>query len=316
MIAEKVSASAAKSLTPLCLELGGKDPCLVLDDVPKSDLDRVIATLVRGVFQSAGQNCIGIERIICGSKIYDTIVSRLQPIIESLRPGSALDSLQASQGQDDPIVDVGACVSDARFPELESLIQEAVKDGARLLVGGKRYIHPLYPAGHYFSPTLLVDVTPTMRIAQEELFAPIAVIMRASSPDDAISIANSTPYGLGASAFGSSSSDLDRCVREIQAGMVAVNDFAAFYAVQLPFGGVKGSGYGRFAGEEGLRGLCNQKSICVDRWPGLKTSIPPPLRLPYKKEGVAWNFCKGIVELGYGESLRRRARGLMRLAGF
>ena len=99
-----------------------------------------------------------------------------------------------------------------------------------------------------------------MQIAQTELFAPIFLLMRANTLTDAVDLANSTSYGLGASVFGHSRSDVDYCVKNIQAGMVAVNDFGAYYACSLPFGGVKGSGYGRFGGEEGLRGLCNFKS--------------------------------------------------------
>jgi acyl-CoA reductase-like NAD-dependent aldehyde dehydrogenase len=305
-VAHKVAASASKSLAPLCLELGGKDPAIVLDDV--KDIDRVVATLARGVFQSAGQNCIGIERIICQSKIYNSVVARLKSIVEVLRSGSALHSAG---------VDVGASVSDANFGMLEELISDAVKHGARLLVGGKRLIHNDFPSGHYFSPTLLVDVAPNMKIAQVELFAPVCVVMKAESVDEAIKIANGTEYALGASVFGSNSATLERLTRELKAGMVAVNDFGVYYMVQLPFGGLKGSGYGRFAAAEGLRSLCNTKSVCNDRWPWLmKTSIPGPLRLPIQKEDVGWNTCKGIVELGYGESLWRRARGIARLMGF
>jgi acyl-CoA reductase-like NAD-dependent aldehyde dehydrogenase len=304
-IAYKVAASAAKSLTECCLELGGKDAAILLDDI--KDIDRVVATIIRGVFQSAGQNCIGIERVICLPNIYNKIIPLLQPIIESLRPGSALNS---------DSVDVGASISSAGFSKLESLISDAVAQGAKLLVGGKQFSHPHYPKGHYFSPTLLVDVTPSMKIASTELFAPVCLLMRASSISDAIALANGTEYGLGSSVFGSNTTDLELVTRELKAGMVAVNDFAAYYAVQLPFGGVKGSGYGRFAGEEGLRSLCAQKSIIRDRWPGvIKTAIPGPLQLPLKNEKRAWDMCKGIVEFGYGESFGRQVGGIRKLVG-
>ncbi|KAF2404397.1 Aldedh-domain-containing protein [Trichodelitschia bisporula] len=308
-VALHVAASASKTLTPVCMELGGKDPAILLDDA--SDLDRVVATLARGVFQSSGQNCIGIERIICLPRIYEEVIPRLLTIIKGIRLGSALDMKPGS-----PSVDMGACISDANFSRIEDLIVDAVQSGARLLAGGRRYNHSDFPNGHYFSPTLLVDVTPDMRIAQEELFAPVCLVMRAESVDDAISIANGTEYALGASVWGSSRRDLDKVTREVKAGMVAVNDFGAFYAVQLPFGGVKGSGYGRFAGEEGLRSICNTKAVCVDRWPWLiKTAIPPQLQLPLKSEPQAWDMCQGIVELGYGETLKRKVRGLVRMAG-
>jgi acyl-CoA reductase-like NAD-dependent aldehyde dehydrogenase len=304
-IAHKVAETASKSLVPVCLELGGKDAAIILDDTP--DIDRVVATMVRGTFQAAGQNCIGIERIICQPKIYPQMISRLQPIIEGLRVGSALNSSN---------VDVGACISDANFKSLESLIQDAIKDGARLLVGGKQFHHAEYPNGHYFSPTLLVDVTSSMKIAQTELFAPVCVVMKAESVDDAIAIANSTDYALGSSVFGKNRHNLARVAREVKAGMVAINDFAVFYMVQLPFGGTKGSGYGRFAASEGLRSICNLKSICEDRWPILiKTTIPGPLQLPVKVEERGWSMCKGMVEVGYGETWTRKVRGIGRMIG-
>jgi len=307
-VAKHVARAASNSLNPLCLELGGKDPAIILDDLPDSDVDRVVATLVRGIFQSAGQNCIGIERIICLPKIYPKLISKLEPIIKSLRLGSALDEKD---------VDVGSCISSANFTHLENLIASAVEAGARLLVGGTHYHHPKYPKAHYFTPTLLVDVTPTMSIAHEELFAPIALLMRASSISDAIAIANSTEYALGSSVFGSSPETLETVTRGVKAGMVAVNDFAAYYAVQLPFGGTKGSGYGRFAGEEGLRALCNQKAVCRDRWPGIaKTSIPGPLRVPYGDADAAWDMGKGIVNVGYGESWGRRVEGVLGILGW
>lgn len=313
-VAHHVCASAAKALTPVCVELGGKDPAVILDDLSNSDFKRVASILIRGVFQSAGQNCIGIERVIAMPRVYDKLVAHLTPLISALRPGSILNA-----HGDEPI-DIGASISDSNFDKLESLIDDAVKNGARLLVGGKRYVHPDYPKGHYFSPTLIIDVTPSMKIAQTELFAPVFLIMRALSVEDCIAIANSTPYALGASVYGSSKRDLERVVREVHSGMVAVNDFAVFYMVQLPFGGVKGSGYGRFAGKEGLRSLCNQKAITRDRWPGVKTSIPPPMDLPLGKRGKgaaegAWNMAQGIVWLGYGD-WRGKLRGIKGLVGW
>ncbi len=152
---------------------------------------------MRGTFQSAGQNCIGIERVVALPKTYERLVEYLTPKIRALRPGSILNSGAAP-------VDIGACISDANFPVIEDLIQDAVKNGARLLAGGKRFSHPDHPKGHYFTPTFVADVTPSMRIAQTELFAPVFLLMRASSIDDAISIANSTSYALGSSVYGTS----------------------------------------------------------------------------------------------------------------
>ncbi|KAK2014139.1 aldehyde dehydrogenase [Colletotrichum eremochloae] len=296
----KVAASAAKSLTPLLAELGGKDPSIILDSAVK-DLNRIVDILMRGTFQASGQNCIGIERIIATPMLYEQLVSTLTPKVQALRLG--------------PTADVGAMISDATFDRLEALIEKAIKQGARLLAGGKRHIHPEHPKGHYFAPTLLVDVTPDMDIANEECFGPIMTIMRApgSDAESVLSVANAPDFGLGASIFGSDNDPvLHVVVNGLNTGMVAVNDFGATYAVQLPFGGVGGSGYGRFAGEEGLRGLCNIKSICVDRfgWLGVRTSIPPPVRYPVPDQERSWRFTRGVVKVGYAQGLIGKLKGI------
>ncbi|KUI74544.1 hypothetical protein VM1G_10178 [Cytospora mali] len=304
-VCHKVAESAAKALIPLVAELGGKDACIVLDSA-RGDLPRTCETLLRGTFQAAGQNCIGIERIVATPGVYDRLIERLEPRVKAIRLGQEED--------------MGALISDASFSRLEGLVQDAVKNGARLLAGGKRYSHPDHPSGHYFSPTLLVDVTPDMAIAHEECFGPIMVLLRAPSNTaaDVLAIANAPNFGLGGSVFGRDSDPvLKAVVRGLRCGMVAINDFAAFYAVQLPFGGVAGSGYGRFAGEEGLRGLCNIKSICADRWgwAGVRTSIPPPIRYPIESQERSWRFARGVVETGYGIGVARKIGGVVGILG-
>jgi acyl-CoA reductase-like NAD-dependent aldehyde dehydrogenase len=301
-VAHHVAASAAKSLTPVVAELGGKDPFIVLESAA-GDLRRIVDVILRGTFQAAGQNCIGIERVISSGPVYDRLVQLLEPRVKAIRLG--------------PDADMGAMISDASFARLEGLIAEAVSQGARLLAGGKRFAHPDYPRGHYFQPTLLVDVTPDMRIARTECFAPVLTMLRARSslPEDVLAVANAPDFGLGASVHASERDPaLKPIVRGLKAGMVAVNDFAAYYAVQLPFGGVAGSGYGRFAGDEGLRGLCNIKAVCEDRfgWLGIKTAIPPPVQYPVPNQDRSWRFTQGVVELGYG-ALATKVAGLTKI---
>jgi len=305
-VAKLVAASAAKSLTPVVAELGGKDAAIILDSA-LSDLPRINEILLRGTFQAAGQNCIGIERIIACPKVYDEIVRALEPRIRALRVGSILDAEKDTQ------IDMGAMISDVSFERLENLIQKAVKDGARLLVGGSRMKHLEFPFGHYFQPTLLVDVTQNMEIANEECFGPICTVMRADGPKEACDMANAPDFGLGASVFGGYDWAMRATIQGLETGMVAVNDFAVYYAVQLPFGGVRGSGYGRFAGEEGLRGLCNIKSICEDRWgwAGIKTAIPKQIRYPIPDTAKGFGFVKSVNELGYGTGLRGKLSGLI-----
>ena len=317
-VCHHVAAAAAKSLTPLVAELGGKDAAVVLDSAAaRGDLPRIAEILLRGSFQASGQNCIGIERVVAQPRAYDKLVEMVEPRVRALRLG--LDG------------DVGAMVSDASFDRLEELVADAVKGGARLLVGGKRYKHPDHPAGCYFQPTLLVDVTGDMRIANEECFGPIMTMMRAPGPaatpaptaEDAarsiLALVNGPPFGLGAAVFGADSDPLLRLIVDgVRTGGVAINDFASYAAVQLPFGGVGGSGYGRFAGEEGLRGLCNAKSVCEDRpllarLLGVRTAIPKPARYPVADQRRAARFAEGVVRLGYADGLASKAAGLLAL---
>ena len=145
-VAHEVAKSAAKSLTPLCVELGGKDAAIVLDDVKgkpedPSEMKRVASIILRGVFQSAGQNCIGVERIIAMPQAYDRLINLLKPRIEKLQLGDDLDDGSGP-------IDMGAMISSASFERLERLVANAVAQGARLLVGGSHYEHEKYPLGH------------------------------------------------------------------------------------------------------------------------------------------------------------------------
>lgn len=292
-VAHKVVESAAKELTPCVVELGGKDAFVILDDV--KDIRALSSIVMRGTFQSAGQNCIGIERVICLPKSYDALSNILSTRITELRLGSDIDQLDE--------IDVGAMISDNRFQEIESLIKDAVSKGARLISGGKQYQHPNYPQGHYFEPTLLLDVTPKMRIFHEEVFGPVLTMIRASDINEAIEFANMTEYGLGNSIFGSNFAEVSEIANRLESGNVAINDFATYYVSQLPFGGSKKSGYGKFGGEEGLTGLCVAKSVVMDkpllRLFGVVTSIPPPLDYPIKDDKKAWNFINSLNVASY-----------------
>ena len=140
--------------------------------------------------------------------------------IKSFRVGSDIDQLDE--------IDMGAMISDNRFAQLEGLIEDAINKGARLIHGGKQYQHPNYPQGHYFEPTLLVDVDPTMKIFQEEVFGPVLTMIRANDAEDAVNIANGTEFGLGNSIFGSNFNQVNQIADQLQSGNVAINDFATF----------------------------------------------------------------------------------------
>lgn len=307
-IAEKVVAAAATSMTPVVVELGGKDPFIVLDDMINntSSMENIASYILRGTFQSSGQNCIGIERVIALPKAYDYLVKTLSKRIPELRLGSSVDQ------QED--IDMGATITDLRFPALEELIKLSTAQGAQLVCGGVPYSHPKYPQGHYFTPTLMTGVTKDIDIAQQEVFAPVLLLFKAETVDDAIDIANSTEYGLGCSVFGQNKADVDKVVHKVKAGNVSVNDFAFYYLCQLPFGGTKGSGYGKFGGAEGLQGLCLAKSICRDRFPFIHSTIPRAMDYPIPDVKRAWKIAKTINIVGYGWGLWTRFKGLLDLS--
>lgn len=142
-------------MTPCCLELGGKDPMIVLED---ASLDFFVQTWLRAAFGSAGQNCIGAERFIVARSIVDRLTELVLPRVNSLRQGSFLDDVVKQDKRSG--IDIGAMISDNRFDTLEELIAEAKGKGARVLAGGSRYKHPRHPTGHYFAPTFIIDVTP------------------------------------------------------------------------------------------------------------------------------------------------------------
>jgi len=198
------------------------------------------------------------------------------------------------------------------FGELERIIQEAQEEGAEVVVGGQSWKHPYVEDGMYFEATVVANVAPGMEIAQQELFAPVITVIPYKTVEDAVSIANGTRYGLGASVFGPTQHECVAVARSLQCGMVSVNDFGVFYLNQdLGFGGVKASGFGRFAGPEGLRALTCPKAVTIDRWPSLiQTSIPPPLQYPIRSVVKAWDFVSGMTALFWGDSLSERVDGV------
>ncbi|GMM52821.1 meiotic recombination directing protein [Starmerella bacillaris] len=303
-VAHLVVKAASEPLTPVVVELGGKDPLIVLGDY--TNYAQVASIIMRGAFQSAGQNCIGVERVILHKNVHDEIVGLVSERVREMRVGSSIDE----SGQ----IDMGALSNAAHLTRLENLVKEAVDMGAKLVHGGKRYVHPKYPLGIYFEPTLLTHVTPKMRIAQEEVFGPILLVLRpAESVEDCIDLANSTEFGLGASVFGRNKGILKVVTDRLRCGNVAVNDFATYHLCQLPFGGVDGSGYGKFGGAEGLRGLCIEKSVCYDRMPFVSTFIPRALDYPIPSVSKAWNLVKNINNIGYSESIWTKIKGIRRV---
>ncbi|KIY65379.1 ALDH-like protein, partial [Cylindrobasidium torrendii FP15055 ss-10] len=311
-VGRKVAVAATEHLTPVTLELGGKDPAVIL---PNTNLDQWISVWMRGVFQNSGQNCIGIERLIVHKRQYDELHQMFVERTTKLRQGAVL--APTDQGYLST-VDVGAMISPHRFGGLEHELNMARQYKGEHEVeveGGRRYNHVFNSKGCYFEPTVVGPVTIDMPIAHKELFAPVAILMPYDSIEEAIDIANSTRYGLGASVFGPDQNLCMHVAKQLECGMVAINDFGVFYVNQdLPFGGVKASGYGRFGGPEGLRSLTNPKAIMTDRFPALaQTSIPKVLDYPIKSLRLSWVFLEGLVRFLYADGWRPRIAGLLDL---
>lgn len=309
-VAHHVLRAAAEVLTPVVVELGGKDAVLICDDYMKrKGVDSIASVVMRGTFQSAGQNCIGIERVIVSGDDdnYEKFVQSLNGRIAKFRVGSDIDQNEE--------IDMGALImGGAKFDQLEEWIQDAVDHGARLLQGGKRYVHPNYPQGHYFSPTLIVDVDPKCKLATNEVFGPVLCVLHAKDDDEALKLANGTEFGLGGAVFTTDFAKGRKLTEGMRSGNVAINDFATFYVCQLPFGGVNGSGYGKFGGEEGLRGLCLEKSVCYDKTRLISTSIPKVVDYPIANGKKAWKFVSALCKAGYDYSSWERVKALVTLA--
>jgi len=308
-IGRKVAVAATKHLTPVTLELGGKDPAIIL---PRTNIKKWSSVWMRGAFQSMGQNCIGIERFIIHTSLYDEFIAEMSERIRKLRVGSVLAT---SPEGFISVVDGGSMINDTRFDGLEKVIQDAVAMGAHLVTGGSRLRHPYHESGSYFAPTLLGNVSSDMEIAQSEVFAPIMLVMKYDTIDEAVDIANGTRYGLGASVFGADQQTCKGVALALECGMVSVNDFGVYYLNQdLPFGGIKASGYGRFGGREGLRALTYTKAVIVDRFPLIaETFIPAAVDYPIRSLVQSWEFMSGLVAFVYGDQWKMRLAGLARL---
>lgn len=281
-VGKLVMKKASETLTPVVLELGGKDPAVVLDD---ADLDQVVPIVMRATFQNCGQNCVGVERVVAQKGIHDKLVDRLVPLVRALSQGPASVA---------PVKDLGAMtMGKAAVSKIQKLVDESVAAGAKVLVGGKATSDNFFPA------TIIVNVKADTPIALEEVFGPILVVMKFDTDEEAINLINACPYGLGSNIFAGDVARAERMAARLQTGMVNINDFAINYLCQsLPFGGTKISGFDRFAGVEGLRGNCLVRAKTKDRIPGVKTMVPPILQYPISDK--SFDFMATLATLMYG----------------
>jgi acyl-CoA reductase-like NAD-dependent aldehyde dehydrogenase len=245
----RVGARCGELLIPCTLELGGKAPAIVLEH---ADLTRTANAIAFGSFANAGQICMAIERVYAPASLHDELVERVATLTRGLRIGDPLS----------PDTDIGALTMPGQREHVDALVQDAVAAGARLVTGGRAR----EGAGRFYEPAVLVDVTDDMRIAREEIFGPALPFLRYADPEDAIRRANDSHLGLMGYVFGEEKRHTREVARRICAGQVLINDVLTSYSMpELPFGGVKASGYGRVHGEEGLLAMCQTRVVCDDR---------------------------------------------------
>ncbi|MEZ4399701.1 MAG: aldehyde dehydrogenase family protein [Kofleriaceae bacterium] len=268
---KKVMAACAANLTPVLMELGGKDPMIVAED---ADLDAAAEAAVFGALTNAGQACVSIERIYVAAPVYDQFVAKVVAGVGKVKVG----------GDDGHL---GAMTSAAQVEIVRDHLTDALARGAKALTGGPDAI-----AGRYIQPTVLVDVTDDMLVMAEETFGPVIPIVKVASTDEALRRANATRFGLGSAVFGKRARELaDR----LKSGMTAVNSVMAFSGITtLPFGGVGDSGFGRIHGDHGIREFARTKATAEQVF-----SLPMNL-MSFNLPANTYDKVRGMIKQLYG----------------
>lgn len=291
---KKVMRAAADALIPVTLELGGKDPALVLED---ADLERAARGVVYGAFYNAGQTCISVERAYVAAPVYEEFVRRVTELAGSMRTGTG------------PDVDMGPMVSEEQVRIVEEHVRDARERGARVLTGGRR----AEEGSQVYLPTVLVDLDDSMTVMREESFGPLLPVIRVEDEEEAVRRANELGYGLFASVWTKDTARGRRIARRLAVGGVSVNDVLSHYAVPgLPMGGTKESGYGSRRGIRGLDDMTRVRTLLVHRL-GLTRE---PWWFPYSDAGTRlvravldWRAWRGLG------GLLRAARRIMGRGG-
>ncbi|BAW10385.1 aldehyde dehydrogenase family protein [Nocardia seriolae] len=281
----KIAAACTERMIPFSLELGGKDPAIVLAD---ADLDRAAHGIAFGGLFNAGQVCISVERVYVEAPVYDQFLAKLTAAVKQVRQG--VDGRK-------PEFDMGALANENQAQIVQRHVEEAVKAGARVTTGGKRT-----GVGTLFEPTVLADVDHTMTCMTEETFGPTLPVMKVADEAEAIRLANDSIYGLSASVWSGDKDRAERVARQLNAGAVNINDvFANMFSFALPMGGWGQSGTGaRWGGPNGVRKYCRQQAITK---PILPTQTKEPLWFPYSPPKLT--FAMAAMRAAGTRGLRR-----------
>ena len=281
----KIMQAAAERLTPVLLELGGKDAMIVQAD---ADLDKAAEAAVYGAMTNAGQACVSIERCYVAAPVYDRFVDKVVAFAQDVKVGEH----------------IGAITLPSQVDIIRRHLEDAEKKGAKVLVGGAAKI-----SGNVVMPTVLVDVTADMQVMVDETFGPVLPIVKVADTEEALRLANTSQYGLGSAVFGKAG--VRDVAERIVSGMTSINAVIAFGALPaLPFGGIGESGFGRIHGDEGLREFSRTKAIAEQRF-----ALPMNL-LSFKLPANTYDQLKGMAEKLFGTSVIDKAGEVWRKLPF
>jgi succinate-semialdehyde dehydrogenase/glutarate-semialdehyde dehydrogenase len=288
---KKVAQAAAGRLLPVVLELGGKDPMIVLED---ADVNVASSAAVWGAFMNAGQTCLSVERCYVHESIYENFLKACVEKTAKLRVGPGTDSLS----------DVGPMIHERQLRIVERHVADAIGRGARLLAGGKAQTQF---GPNFFAPTILADVDQSMTLMREETFGPVLPVRSFKTEDEAVALANDSEFGLAASVWTRDGKHGEAVARRINAGTVMINDVLTCFGIsEAPHGGIKASGIGRTHGYFGLEEMVWPKYVDSDLMPRMK-------KLWWYGYGPAFaQQMGGFIELLFGKNLTKRMRGVIR----